>query len=103
MVFKRTIFSERPNEIISDDRFCQVELAIAFKRLTCYHCRFEGIYKYTVQQIRRHPEIQVSKEEEIREDHRQMWKTIPRFAEIPEVIKCKRCREKLDVDVTCVY
>ena len=79
-MFKRTIFSQRPNEIISDDRFRQVEMAIAFKRLLCYHCRFEAIYKYAVQQIRRHPEIQVSDNEEVREDHRQIWKTIPRFA-----------------------
>lgn len=103
MVFKRTIFSQRPNEIISDDRFCQVELAIAFKRVTCYRCNFEGIYKYTVQQIRRHPEIQVSEGEEVREDHLQIWKDIPRFAEIPEVVKCKRCREVLDIDIMCVY
>lgn len=103
MVFKRTIFSQRPNEIISDDRFCQVELAIAFKRVTCYRCNFEGIYKYAVQQIRRHPEIQVSEDEEIREDHLQIWKDIPRFAEIPEVVKCKRCREVLDIDIMCVY
>ena len=103
MVFKRTIFSQRPDEIISNDRFCRVELAIAFKRLICYRCNFEGIYKYAVQQIRRHPEIQVSADEEIREDHLQIWKDIPRFAEIPEVVKCKRCREKLDVEVTCIY
>ena len=102
-MFKRTIFSQRPNEIISDDRFRQVEMANAFKRLLCYHCRFEAIYKYAVQQIRRHPEIQVSDNEEIREDHRQIWKTIPRFAEIPERIRCKRCREVLEVEVMCVY
>ena len=102
-MFKRTIFSQRPNEIISDDRFRQVEMAIAFKRLLCYHCRFEAIYKYAVQQIRRHPEIQVFDNEEIREDHRQIWKTITRFAEIPERIRCKRCREILDVEVMCVY
>ena len=103
MVFKRTLFSQQPNEIISNDRFCQVELAIAFKRIACYACNFEGIYKYMVQQIRRHPEIKVSAEEEVREDHLQMWEAIPTFTEVPEVVKCKRCREVLDIDITCVY
>ena len=103
MVFKRSMFSQSADETLFDDRFCQVELAIAFKRLTCYRCNFEGIYKYAVQQVRRHPEIQVGEGEEIREDHLQMWKNIPRFAEIPETVKCKRCREVLDLDVLCVY
>jgi hypothetical protein len=103
MAFKRTIFSQRPDEIISDDRFCQVELAIVFKRLTCYHCKFEGIYKYAVQQLRRHPEIQTAEDEEVREDHLRIWEGIPRFAEIPETVKCKRCREILAIDVMCVY
>ena len=102
-MFKRSIFSQRPNEIISDDRYRQVEMAIAFKRLICYHCRFEAIYKYAVQQIRRHPEIQVAEGEEVREDHRQIWKSMPRFSEIPERIRCKGCQEILEVEVMCIY
>ena len=70
---------------------------------TCYNCEFSGIYKFNVQQIRRRPEIQLENEEEIRSDHLEIWETIPRFAEIPETVKCKNCREVLTVEVTCIY
>ena len=103
MVFKSSMFRQRPSEILFEDRFAQVELAIAFKKLTCYHCNFEAIYKYWVQQVRRHPEIRVDEGEEIRPDHQEMWKAIPRFAEIPETLKCKRCKEVLAREILCVY
>ncbi len=103
MVFKRSMFRQRPNEILFEDRFSQVELTIVFKKLTCYHCNFEAIYKYSVQQVRRHPEIQVGEGEEIRPDHQEMWKTIPRFVEIPETLKCKRCKEVLEREILCVF
>ncbi len=103
MVFKRSMFRQHPNETLSEDRFSQVELAIAFKKLTCYHCNFEAIYKYSVQQVRRRPEIRVAEGEEIRPDHQEMWKTIPRFAEIPETLKCKRCKEVLEREILCVF
>ncbi len=103
MVFKRSMFRQRPSEILSEDRFSQVELAIAFKKLTCYHCNFEAIYKYCVQQVRRHPEIRVAEGEEIRPDHQEIWKAIPRFVEIPETLKCKRCKEVLAGEILCVY
>ena len=103
MVFKRSIFRQRNDEILSENRFSQVELTIAFKKLTCYHCNFEAIYKYSVQQVRRRPEIQVAEGEEIRPDHREIWETIPRFVEIPETLKCKRCQEVLDREILCVY
>ena len=103
MVFKRSMFRQLPNEVVSDDRFSQVELAIAFRKLTCYHCNFEGIYKYSAQQVRRHSEIRVGEGEEIRPDHQEMWKAIPRFVEIPETSKCKRCKEVLGREILCVY
>jgi hypothetical protein len=103
MVFKRSMFRQRADEVVFDDRFSQVELAIAFKKLTCYHCNFEAIYKYAVQQVRRHPEIRVGEGEEIRRDHQEMWKAIPRFVEIPETLKCKRCKEVLDREILCVF
>ncbi len=103
MVFKRSMFRQRADEVVFDDRFSQVELTIAFKKLTCYHCNFEAIYKYSVQQVRRHPEIRVGEGEEIRPDHQEMWKAIPRFVEIPETLKCKRCKEVLDREILCVY
>ncbi len=101
-MFKNTPHSET-NEVLFEDRFRQVELTTAFKKLTCYNCEFSGIYKFNVQQIRRRPEIQLENEEEIRSDHLEIWETIPRFAEIPETVKCKNCREVLTVEVTCIY
>ena len=103
MVFRRTLFRQRPSQILTEDRFREVELAISFKRLACPRCHFEGIYKYWVQQVRRRPEIQIGEGEEVRDDHLELWRSIPRFAEIPETVKCKRCKEKLDVDVLCLY
>ena len=103
MVFKRSFFPQGSDQIHSEDRFSQTELTIAFRKLTCSHCNLEAIYKYSVQQIRRHSEIRVGEEEEIRPDHIEMWKTIPRFVEIPETLKCKRCREVLDREILCVY
>ncbi len=41
--------------------------------------------------------------EEIRPDHREIWKDIPRFVEIPETLKCKRCKEVLEREILCVY
>ena len=65
------------------------------KRITCYRCDLASFYKCTVQQVRRNPELLAGGGEEIRADHVEMWKTVPRFAEIPETIKCKRCKEVL--------
>lgn len=93
------MFIPLPPEQLSDpmyeDRFCQVELAVAFRKILCYECDFEAIYKYQVLQIRRRSEIQIGEEEEIRPDHVELWKTIPRFAEVPQTLKCKRCGEIL--------
>ena len=103
MVFKRSMFQQGPNEPLFEDRFSQVELATAFKKLTCYHCDLEAIYKYYVQQVRRRSEIRVAEGEEIRRDHQEMWAAIPRFVEIHETLKCKRCKEVLSHEILCVY
>ncbi len=103
MVFIRSMFQQHANGVLSEDRFSQVELTIAFKKLTCYHCNFEAIYKYSVQQVRRRPEIRVAEGEEIRPDHQAIWKAIPRFVEIPETLKCKRCQEVLTREILCVF
>lgn len=103
MVFDGTLFSQKPGEILSADRFRQVELAVAFKKIVCHRCRFAGFYRYQVLQVRRNPEILSEEEEEVRPDHFEIWKTIPRFAEIPETIKCKGCREVQGVYTYCIY
>ena len=92
-----------PGQAIFEDRFRRVEVAIAFRKLTCPRCNLSSIYKFRVQQIRRKEEIDATQEEEIRSDHHQLWDNIPRFAEIPETVKCKRCRETLGIDTTCIY
>ena len=94
---------QRPGEILFQDRFRTVELAIAFKNIPCYSCGFAALYKYQVQQVRRAPELVADEEEEVRPDHVEIWKTIPRFAEIPETTRCKRCKEILGLYTFCIY
>ena len=98
MVFKRS-FYPASQQNTWDDRFCRVEMSTSFKRITCPRCDLEAIYKYEVRQIRRRPEILVREGEGIRPDHVEMWKNIPRFAEIPEVLHCKGCKEVLNMEV----
>ena len=93
---KNTFFS-------CEDRFRRVELAISFKKIVCSACGFGAIYKFHVQQIRRLQEIRTNEDQEIRPDHIEIWQTIPRFAEIPETVRCKHCKETLSPDILCVY
>ncbi|MGH9340581.1 MAG: hypothetical protein ACRD1R_13550 [Acidobacteriota bacterium] len=93
----------RKGDILHEDAFRQVELAVGFKKITCYNCGFDGFYKYRVQQIRRTSELTASEEDEIRPDHVDIWKTVPRFAEIPETVKCKRCNEVLGLYTACIF
>ena len=102
-MFKFTHISEGGETSVYEDRFRQVELAATFKRITCSACELEAIYKLLVQQVRRRQEIGVGEGEEIRSDHIEIWESIPRFAEIPQTIKCKRCKEVLTPDIVCVY
>ncbi|MBI4447308.1 MAG: hypothetical protein HY645_15555 [Acidobacteria bacterium] len=90
-------------EILYEDRFVSVEQGIGFRKLTCYRCGYVGLYRYRVSQIRRRPEIHVEEGDEIRPDHVEIWKTVPRFAEVPETVKCKRCREVLGVYGFCIF
>ena len=103
MVLHRALFRQRAGQVVSQDRFRTVELAIAFKKITCYRCGLVSVYKYTVQQVRRKPELLPVEGEEIRSDHLEMWKAVPRFAEIPETIKCKRCKEVVGLYTFCIY
>lgn len=102
-MFKFTRILEGDEIRVHEDRFRLVELTSTFKRITCSACELEAIYKLQVQQVRRRQEIGVGEDEEIRSDHIQIWESIPRFAEIPQTIKCKRCKEVLTPDIVCVY
>ena len=102
-MFNSRAIRARPGTVLSQDRFRRVELAVSFKRIRCYRCDLIAIYKYRVKEIRRNPRLQVPEDEELRTDHQELWEMIPRFAEIPETVKCKRCGEVLGIDTTCIY
>ena len=103
MVFYASRNRIRPGQLLYQDRYREIEMGIAFKKIDCRHCDFSGFYKYRVQQLRRRPRILVEEDQEVRLDHEEIWETIPRFAEIPQTLKCKRCREVLGSYVLCVY
>ena len=102
-MFNSRDLAERPGDVISEDRFRNVELAVSFRQLTCYRCGFAAVYKFRVQHLRRNTEIVTGEEEHVRTDHEAIWQAIPRFAEIPETVKCKRCREVLGIYTSCIY
>ncbi len=102
-MFDFRLFPAEPGDILHKDRFRQVEAAIVFRRGECYRCGFVGFYKLQVHQVRRNPEILTAEGEEVRQDHIEIWKTIPRFAEIPQTVKCKRCREVLGFSTSCIF
>lgn len=93
----------QPGQKISEDPFREVELQVIVRRLSCPRCRSTAIYRYHVQQVRRKPEIQFEDGREVREDHRQIWGAIPRFAEIPETVKCKYCGDVIGLDTSCIF
>lgn len=103
MVFRSDFFPEKTDTTVFEDRFRKVEISVAFRRLTCYHCESTDLYRYQAQQVRRRPEITCSQDQEIRPDHQALWQSIPRFAEIPETVKCKNCGETLGLYPTCIY
>jgi formylmethanofuran dehydrogenase subunit E len=102
-VFDSRAIRARPGTVLSQDRFRKVELAVSFKRLQCHRCDLTSIYKYRVKEIRRNPVLEVPEGEELRTDHTEIWETIPRYAEIPETVKCKRCGEVLGIDTQCIF
>ena len=103
MTFSRHEFPEEPGTRLSENRFRETEIATNFKQISCRRCGLVTIYKYRVKQIRRKAEIETSEEQEIRDDHLLLWNSIPRFAEIPETIRCKQCREVLPQETFCIY
>lgn len=102
-MFDRRTVRARPGSVLSQDRFRKIELAVSFKRLRCYRCDLVAIYKYRVKEIRRNTILEVPDGEELRDDHKEIWETIPRYAEIPETVKCKRCGEVLGIDTLCIF
>ncbi len=103
MVFNADRLRRGPGGVLYQDRFHEVELGTCFKKIVCARCDFAGFYKYQVQQVRRREQLVTSQDEEARPDQLEIWKTVPRFAEIPQTLKCKRCHEVLGMYVDCIY
>lgn len=110
-MFNSRALKEKLGETLSEDRFRTIELSISFRRIHCYKCDLTAIYKYRVKQLRRTPEL-ISTDAEGKSDEaieppspeeQNRWADIPKFAEIPETIKCKRCGEVLGVYTECIY
>ena len=102
-MFNSRNFNVRPGSILFEDELRTVELGTAFRRVHCYNCDLTTIYKYRVQQIRRAEPPAVTSEEPLSEDQMEALKAIPRYAEIPETVKCKRCGEILGLYTDCIY
>ncbi len=103
MTFDSRSLPSKPGEVVFEDRFRLVEVAVGFKKLTCHRCQSSAIYRVRVQQVRRKDPPEISAEEEMRDDHREIWASIPRFAEIPETIHCKHCHEVLGLYTECLF
>ena len=103
MTFSRREFPEEAGTRLSENRFRETEIATNFKLINCRRCGLVTIYKYRVKQIRRKAAIETSEQQEVRDDHVFLWNSIPRFAEIPETIRCKQCREILPQETFCIY
>ena len=87
-------------DTIRQDEFRTVEPAVNFRQITCYTCEHTAVYRFKTKQIRRTPE-----EPEHNGDMEILnkWKSVPRFAEIPEVIKCEKCGEILGSYPEIIY
>ncbi|GAB4118817.1 MAG: hypothetical protein Kow001_18480 [Acidobacteriota bacterium] len=120
----------RPGSTRVADHLRTVEIDVVFRRLHCYKCDLTAVYKYRVKQIRRQPELippgggsndqpapsqgmpagaeglptaVTEASAELSEFDLELWKTIPRFAEIPETVRCKRCGEVLGLCTECIF
>ncbi|HSR70249.1 MAG TPA: hypothetical protein VLU25_20135 [Acidobacteriota bacterium] len=92
-MFDERLYQAETGDLLSKNRFSQVEMAVAFRKAVCYRCGHAALYKYKVKHLRRNPEILCGEGEEVRPDHEEMWRAIPRFCEIPQTVKCKKCGE----------
>ena len=93
----------KPGQILWKDRLRTVEVAVSFRRLTCYNCDLTSVYKYRVKQLRRSPDLDCAEDTAPQADEIETWNSIPRFAEIPETIKCKGCGEVLGVYTSWIF
>lgn len=88
------------DETPRQDELKTVEPAVNFKQMTCYNCSHTSVYRFQTTQIRRNP---APPEEHEGDEIMNKWKSIPRFAEIPEVVKCENCGEVLGSYPEIIY
>lgn len=88
------------DETVRQDELKTVEPAVNFRQMTCYNCSHTAVYRFQTTQIRRNP---VPPEEPENDTLMEKWKSIPRFAEIPEVVKCENCGEVLGSYPEIIY
>jgi hypothetical protein len=93
----------RPGQNLVDDRFRSIEVVVSFRRLTCYSCNLTSVYKYRAKHLRRSVELTAEEDQELLQEEIQTWNSIPRFAEIPETVKCKKCGEVLGLYTSCIF
>ena len=103
MVFDPSLFQTEPGDILFQDRYREVEVGLSFRQAECYQCGFVGFYRFQTLQVRRHDEILPSESETVRPDHLELWKAIPRYAEIPQTVKCKDCGEVMGFYTSCIF
>ena len=102
-MFDSRSIKARPGSILFEDELRSVELATTFRRVHCYKCDLTSIYKYRIQQIRRLTQPEAAPDEPLSEHRAETLAAIPRYAEIPETVKCKRCGEVLGLHTECIY
>jgi len=93
----------KPGTRLSANQFRTVDYDVVFRRLQCYKCDLIAVYRLRVKQIRRTPELASEDQSPPSEAEQQTWLSVPRFAEIPETVCCKRCGEVLGLCTECVY
>ncbi len=103
MVFDPALFQAEPGDLLFQDRYREVEVGLSFRKAECYGCGFIGFYKFQSLHVRRNEEILSSGSEAIRPDHMDLWKSIPRYAEIPQTVKCRRCGEVMGFYTSCIF
>lgn len=97
------VFCTEPGSIIAEDDLRSVEQAVIFRWLLCYKCDHAAVYRLRVLQVRRHPEPPLAPDGLLSEERVASWRSIPRFAEIAETVKCNHCGEVLGAYPLLIY
>lgn len=83
--------------LISADENRTVELKTLFKRVRCYKCDSTHVYKFRVKELRKILPADAEAPADTIMD------TVPRYAQIPETVRCSDCGEVLGLYTECIY